>query len=250
MSPDHYRNQIQTSQKRIASLQSDKSREAGKISDYQKRAASAAQTAARSSSQSTVLSKQREIERLNRDIATAQKRIASIEDRISKETTRISKAQHDLAKEESCLSQNQAKEADKRHRETTRHMSNLTSQVKLQNQQLQKLLQPPAEIRILFIAANPLDQGILRLDEEAREIEALIRGSDHRDSIRFHSHWAARPLDLDSAFRQAKAALMLEGIPEENTPELFTHEDQPPEKIILVSPPASSTPPAAGIPES
>jgi hypothetical protein len=339
MSPDFYRNQIQTAQRTVASLQRDKSRELGRISDFQKKIGSATHAAAKATSTSTSLSKQREVERLNRDIASAQKQIAGIEDRISRETTKIGKAQQDLAKEESRITLKLAKEADKRHLESTRHVSNLTSQVKLQNQQLQKLLQPPAEIRILFIAANPLDQSPLRLDEEAREIESLIRSSAHRDSIHFHSHWAARPLDLiqklneikptilhisghgsdqdelvfqddqgetklvskdafvqtlaattgslqlivlnnchsspqaeaatqhiaaaigmrdeitdpaarifasrlysaigfgldlDKAFRQAKAALMLEGIPEENTPVLFTIRNQPPEEIILV----------------
>lgn len=38
------------------------------------------------------------------------------------------------------------------------------------------------------------------------------------------------------AFEQAKAALMLEGIPEENTPALFTREGVDPETIVLVRP--------------
>lgn len=354
MSPDHYRNQIQSAQKSIASLQKDKSRELGRVSGFQKRISSAAQAANRATSASTALSKQREIERLNRDIASSQKKISTAEDKISRETARSAKAQKDLAREEDHLAQKRVKEEKKRHQESTRHLSNLTSQVKMQNQQLQKLLQPPAEIRILFIAANPLDQDALRLDEEAREIESLIRSSDYRDSIRFHSHWAARPLDLiqklneikptilhisghgsdqdelvfqddhgstklitkdafvqtlgatigslklivlnschsspqaeaaaqhipaaigmrdeitdpaakvfasrlysaigfgldlDKAFRQAKAALMLEGIPEEHTPALFTNGNQPPEEVILVCPPDRNASPCTGLHE-
>ena len=341
MSPDFYRNQIQTAQRKISTLQSDKSRELVKISNFQRKIGSVTQAAAKATSASTASSKQREIERLNRDIATAQNKIASIEDRISKETTKIAKAQQDLAKEENRLFQKQAKEADKRHRESTRHLASLTSQVKIHGQEIQKLSEPPAKITILFIAANPLDQSSLRLDEEVREIEALIRCSDYRDSIQLRSHWAARPLDLiqklneikptilhisghgsdqdelvfqddrggtklvskdafvqtlaattgslqlivlnschsspqaeaaahhisaaigmrdeisdpaakifasrlysaigfglnvDLAFKQAKAALMLEGIPEENTPALFTNGNVSPAEIILVNP--------------
>lgn len=41
---------------------------------------------------------------------------------------------------------------------------------------------------------------------------------------------------MKSAFNQAKAALMLEGIPEETTPELFVRENLQAENIILVQP--------------
>ena len=41
---------------------------------------------------------------------------------------------------------------------------------------------------------------------------------------------------LEKSFKQAKAALLLEGIPEENTPQLFAHENINSDKIILVEP--------------
>lgn len=43
-------------------------------------------------------------------------------------------------------------------------------------------------------------------------------------------------LSLENSFRQAKAALMLENIPEENTPQLFIREDTDGNDIILVHP--------------
>ena len=42
--------------------------------------------------------------------------------------------------------------------------------------------------------------------------------------------------DLKTAFNQAKASLMLEGISEETTPELFVREGLQAENIILVQP--------------
>jgi hypothetical protein len=41
---------------------------------------------------------------------------------------------------------------------------------------------------------------------------------------------------LKVAFEQARAALMLEGIPEHDTPELFVADDIAPEDIVLVRP--------------
>lgn len=58
---------------------------------------------------------------------------------------------------------------------------------------------------------------------------ALVFASQFYSSIGFGKN-------LKSAFNQAKAALMLEGIPEETTPELFVREDLQAENIILVQP--------------
>jgi hypothetical protein len=197
----------------------------------------------------------------------------------------------------------------------------------------------------LFVAANPLNLGRLRLDEEMRDITARIRASEHRDSVELISAWAARPNDLlqslneyrphvihfsghgsdegevifqgsdgsakpvsreaivevmktagdeikliifnacfsgaqaeavtrhvdaaigmsdevgdeaarifaaqfysaigfghsvGKAFGQARAALMMEGIPEEDTPKLFTREGISAGEIVLVRPPNAS----------
>lgn len=58
---------------------------------------------------------------------------------------------------------------------------------------------------------------------------ALIFASQFYSSIGFGKN-------LKSAFNQAKAALMLEGIPEDTTPELFVRDDLQAENIILVQP--------------
>jgi len=51
-------------------------------------------------------------------------------------------------------------------------------------------------VKILFLAANPSGTDPLALDQEAREIEAKIRASKHRDSLELITKWAVRPDDL------------------------------------------------------
>lgn len=51
-------------------------------------------------------------------------------------------------------------------------------------------------IRILFVAANPIDTGQLQLGEEFREIRNKLRGSDSRVHFVLRSAWAVRPDDL------------------------------------------------------
>ena len=58
---------------------------------------------------------------------------------------------------------------------------------------------------------------------------ALVFASQFYSSIGFGK-------DLKTAFNQAKAALMLEGIEEETTPELFVRNGLQAENIVLVQP--------------
>jgi CHAT domain-containing protein len=53
------------------------------------------------------------------------------------------------------------------------------------------------KIRVLFLAANPVDGKYhARLDEEAREIDEKIQQGTKRDSFEVISRWAVRPSDL------------------------------------------------------
>jgi hypothetical protein len=55
---------------------------------------------------------------------------------------------------------------------------------------------PQDKIKVLFFAANPSGTNLLALDEEAREIEAKVRASEHRDALELITKWATRPDDL------------------------------------------------------
>lgn len=53
-----------------------------------------------------------------------------------------------------------------------------------------------ARIRIMLLAANPLDTERLAVDEEARAIDQKIRLSRDRDAFDLITCWAVRPADL------------------------------------------------------
>jgi hypothetical protein len=59
-------------------------------------------------------------------------------------------------------------------------------------------------IKVIFFAANPVDQKQLRLDEEIRDINEKIRLSEHRSSIQLVSRWAVRPTDLLQALNEVQ----------------------------------------------
>jgi hypothetical protein len=56
------------------------------------------------------------------------------------------------------------------------------------------------KIRILFLAANPIDARVhLRLDEEARAIRKQLQAGSNRESFEVVSEWAVRPSHLQEA---------------------------------------------------
>jgi ActR/RegA family two-component response regulator len=57
-------------------------------------------------------------------------------------------------------------------------------------------------VRILFLAANPIDTSQLGLDEEIRAIDQVLRQTKYRDKFDLRQHWAVQVSDLqESLFR-------------------------------------------------
>lgn len=54
-------------------------------------------------------------------------------------------------------------------------------------------------IRILFLAANPIQTGQLRLDEEVRTIDEELQLARFRDRFELIQHWAVRTSDISRA---------------------------------------------------
>ncbi|MCJ7434990.1 MAG: TIR domain-containing protein [Anaerolineales bacterium] len=60
------------------------------------------------------------------------------------------------------------------------------------------------KMRILFLAANPLNTKQLHLSEEERTIDERLRMAEFRDRFEFLSHWAVRPADLSELLLRYK----------------------------------------------
>ena len=55
------------------------------------------------------------------------------------------------------------------------------------------------ELRVLFLAANPLSTTHIALDTEHREVSERVRMSAQRDQVNIVSRWTVRPRDLQQA---------------------------------------------------
>jgi len=209
MSSDFYRRQGQQHQQEIVRFQREKSRETDRIADLSRKINTASQAASRSTNISLAASKRQEAARYQEESARAQKKIADIEDKIAREQMRLNEAQKNATREDERESKNREREEQRRQREHEQRMRQISG--KLQHHDalhrqtfstIQKLAQLPERIVVLFLAANPLDQQQLRLDEEVRAIAEMIRKSQHRDAIKLESCWAVRPLDVLQAINE------------------------------------------------
>ncbi len=206
---------MQRKREDIAKLQKDKSSEQKKLADISKKINSASQALSRSSSQATINSKIREIERHQRDAANIEKKIADFEVKISNKYKDLGSEEKKVSREEENELKKRQREEEKQARAHEKRMKDISNTLhkhdKLHNETqttLKSLSQIPEKIRVLFLAANPLDQKQLRLDEEARAISEMIRKAKHRDSIEFLSCWAVRPIDLLQSLNEYMPAVV------------------------------------------
>jgi len=231
-----YKQRAQSHQQEIAKLQHQKAQEAARVHDFQKRSNDAANKARGTSSLSSVNSYLRESQRYSEQAVDAQKKVASIEQKIAQEYQRLNEAEKNAAREEKREIDNRRREEEKRandekrkaeeekrkaesrrreeqrrereHEYRMQSIDNTLSHHEVLHRKTQsaieKLSQLPEEITVLFMASNPLDQPQLRLDEEVRAINEMIRKSKHRDSVRLESRWAVRPLDVLQALNELR----------------------------------------------
>lgn len=206
---DTYRNNILRKKSELAKLQADRANESKKIPNHTSKVLSAKQAISRTKSSSSIQSKYREIENAEKALAAIDKKVADIDSKIAKKDKEIFDEERKLRQEEERERKRIEQAEKKRSQEAERQMKkvydtlNQHSRLHYQTQQaLVDLQSIPENITVLFMASNPIDQPALRLDEEAREINEMIRKSEHRDSVSFVTRWAVRPLDVLQAINE------------------------------------------------
>lgn len=215
MSSDYYRRQIQQIHREIARLQRDKGTEAGRVASALHDANAATQAANKSRSTTTAASKMRDAQRFHNQAAGCQKRIADLEGRIARGQTRLADAEKGLSRAQADDSRRHQWADEARARKQEKHIEKIDGALARHDTlhrrallAIERLERLPERIVVLMLAANPLDQEQLRLDEEARSIGEMIRKSKHRDAIRLETCWAVRPLDVLQAINEYKPAII------------------------------------------
>lgn len=215
MSADHYRRQIQAVHNEIAHLQREKGTAARRVADMSHQISNATQAAHRCTNIASVQSRLRDIERYERDKANAERHVADLDSRIANEQKKLADAQSSLAREEDWEARKRQQEAEHAARRHSQQMRVVSGQLARHDaihrhtlDAIRTLTRLPEKIVVLFLAANPIDQEQLRLDEEVRAIEEMIRKSRHRDAVELRSCWAVRPMDVLQAINESRPTVV------------------------------------------
>ncbi|MCZ7662521.1 MAG: hypothetical protein M5U22_06100 [Thermoleophilia bacterium] len=215
MSSDQYRRKVQQHRKEIGKLQQDKAREAKKIAENNRKINSASQAVSRATSPSTLNSKLREVERHQDELARTEKKIADIENKMAGEHKKLCDAEKSLAREEMREQQERERNQQRAAKDHERRMAGIAGKLASHDvlhheakTAIDKLILLPKIVTVLFLAANPMDQQQLRLDEEVRAMTDMIRKAKHRDAVELTSCWAVRPGDVLQAINEHKPAIV------------------------------------------
>jgi len=210
-----YRRNANNKRNEIARLQNDKATETKKIASITSRINAASKAIKKTSSTSTLNSKTHEIERLQNEQARVEKKISDLDIKIAKKNNELSKELDKISKEELKEQQNRDRESKAIQNSNSSHFSNIDNTLKQHSemhketaQEINKLKAPKEVITVLYLASNPIDQKQLRLDEEARLIQEMIRKSDHRESVKFETRWAIQPMDVLQAINEVNPTII------------------------------------------
>lgn len=206
---DTYRNNVARKRTELLKLSSDRAKESAKKAQQKQKIVSATNALNRTKSQSTIRSKRAEIERAEKEIAAIDKKIADLDKKIAQKETEIASEEKKVRTEEDKMRKKQEQEDIKRQKANDRTLKEINQAISVQQRMqlnmqrdIEQLKAVPEKITVLFFATNPKGTTQLRLDEEARTIQEMIRKSEHRDSISFETRWAVRPLDILQAINE------------------------------------------------
>jgi hypothetical protein len=199
MSERMYRDKVARLTKELADAEKKEGQERAKLNKLRAEADKLRVEAARTTSASTARSKQNQAQSKDRQAEQVQRNVSGLQTSAAKKLQDLTRAKSDLGRAEAAARRKQDQEDKKRRDTETRHERELTREAERRARAaLRSVLPapPPERIKVVFLAASPVDQDRLRLDEEVRGITQMIRASDHRDSVELVSRWAVRPLDL------------------------------------------------------
>lgn len=236
---EFYRRNVSRKREDIAKLQQSKSKEQAKIASLSQKINSASQALSKTKSDSTAKSKVREIERYQKDQASTEKKIADFETKMAQRNKELVTEQNKVSREEEKENKKRIAESNKQEKEHTSRMRSInTTLVKHESLHketltaIEKLRSLPERIVVLFLAANPADQQQLRLDEEARSINAMVRKSKHRDSVHFETRWAVQPMDVLQAINELQPTIVHFSGHGSNTDQIVFQDSQGNSKLV------------------
>lgn len=211
MSERMYGDRVARLSKQLADLEKKEGQERSKLNKLRAEADKLRADGARTKSTATATSKQNQAQSKDRQAEQVQRRASGFQADAAKKLGDLTRARSDLQRAEEAARRKEEQKDKKRRDTELRHERELTRESERRARAARSVLAPPVlpeKIKVVFLAASPVDQDRLRLDEEVREITQMIRASDYRDSVELISRWAVRPLDLLQILNEDKPQVL------------------------------------------
>ena len=212
---DTYRRIVMNKREEIARLKENLAKENARIPGVRKKIMLANDTINRTKSSTTINNKCREIEQGNKNLVEIDKKCSDIQKRIAQKEKELISAEKNLRSEEVKESKKRDAEEKKRTKEQLAQLNTVRDavhqQALLQNTmrlEMDRIMDIPEKITVLFLASDPTKDDKLHLDEEVRAIHKKIMMSKYRDSIRFESWWAVRAEDILQALNETRPTIV------------------------------------------
>lgn len=192
------RNRVQRIKKNILKYKENQAKIKQKLSKLYKKIQRNERKLSSSNNPNNIL---KQLQRLRKKEAKHNKEIADLDNKIAKE-------QKKLNREEKRLNKQKEKDLDSKFEDIDTTLE-IHEEILLETQEsIEKIKLLPEKIVVLFLASNPSNTERLKLDEEFREINEMIRKSEYRDSIKLVSNWATRIQDIFQAINECQPSII------------------------------------------
>lgn len=217
MSVSMYTSQVRQRQQELQRLRINRADRCTKATQSSGKAANARASAARAKTSSSVSTYLRQLETHEKDAQRHDKEVSNFDKQIAQAEARLANSQRRLSEERAKVEKKRISEQEREVQAADRRMQSISRTIhqhsEIHNEirtEIENMKRIPERIIVTFFAADPAEgaQKRLLLDEEVRSIEARLRASQYRDSVKLESRWAVRAPDILQAINELQPTII------------------------------------------
>lgn len=217
MSVSMYTSQLRQREQELQRLRANRADRYMKASQARGKAANARASASRTKTPSSIAMHVRQSETHEKEAQRYDTEGSNFDRQIAQAEARVVESQRRLGEEHAKVDKKRIAEQERETLAADRRMQSISRTIHLHSEihnefrtEIENLKRVPEKIIVTFFAADPAEgtQKRLMLDEEVRSIEARLRASEYRDSVKLESRWAVRAPDILQAINELQPTIV------------------------------------------
>lgn len=217
MSITTYASQLRQREQEVQRLRKNRADRYMKATQARAKAASARASASRTKSLSSITAYLRQSETYEKQAQRYDTEVSNFDKQLTQAEARVVESQRRLSDEHAKAEKKRMAEHEREAHAADRRMQSISRAIhqhsEIHNEfrtEIENLKRVPEKIIVTFFAADPAEgaQKRLLLDEEVRSIEARLRASEYRDSVKLESRWAVRSPDILQAINELQPTIV------------------------------------------